>query len=434
MAAFAISRLIPGDEAQSMMTLQGINPEGPAADGEYRRLYKQLGLDKPAFYFSVVPEFYPDNINSILSPGLRNQTLSLLKQKCRSDDIRQYLAARDALVDDLKDRDSLPEDILHTLNFETGISALHNFHEAHKTSHSLISSGSWQTYISSFDQMVGNITNFYLPRLVWHGPSNQFHGWFSELVKGNLGLSAKDGRPALKKITSALGWTSVLVFFNILITLLIAVPSGLLAGYRKGGAFDRWSGVLWLALYSVPVFWLASLLIIFFTRETGSGWYRIFPVPGTWFINDTSGLSGFLYHNAGQLILPVICLVANDIAQLSKLVRDNVIQQMSQPYVLMAKAKGLSSRQVLTIHMLANALIPVITSVGGRIPASLSGALVVEVIFNIPGMGRLLFDSIRSADWNVVFGVVTVVSCFTVIFMLITDIVYALANPKIRLS
>ena len=435
LASFAISRFIPGDKAESMMALQGINPDSPVADKEYKRLYTELGLDLPTFYFSIVPEFYPDNANAIHNLKWKNQIRELLQQKCRYDDIQKFLTAKETLVSELKgSSDSLTDKLLNTVMYEPNVAALNTFVENYKNTTALTSLASWPSYITGFEQMKSNIAGCYRPKWVWHGVKNQFHRWFSGAIMGDFGISIKDGRPALQKISAALGWTSVLVFLNILLTVLIAVPSGLLAGYRAGGAFDRWSGILWLALYSVPVFWLASMLIVFFTLETGTEWYRIFPVPGTWHTAEGAGLITFLFQNAGQLALPLICLVANDIAQLSRMVRNNVVNQIFRPYVLQAKSKGLSSGEVLIKHILPNALTPVITSIGGRIPASLSGALVVEIIFNIPGMGRLLYDSIRSADWNVVFGVVVVICLFTIVFLLITDMVYALVNPRIRLS
>jgi len=134
------------------------------------------------------------------------------------------------------------------------------------------------------------------------------------------------------------------------------------------------------------------------------------------------------------LVLPIICLVANDIAYLSRLTRNNIIFQQMKGFVTMAKAKGLDDRKILTRHILPNALIPIITIIAGSIPAGLSGSLIIEVIFNIPGMGRLMFDSIYSSDWNVVFGILIIISIFTIIFLLLADLLYGWLNPKIKLA
>ena len=158
----------------------------------------------------------------------------------------------------------------------------------------------------------------------------------------------------------------------------------------------------------------------------------IFPAPGNWFFADHLSFFQTVANYSGQLILPVLCLAANDIAQLSRVVRNNVINQKSALYVKFALSKGLNSTQTLFRHILPNVMIPLITIIGARIPAGLSGALVIEVIFNIPGMGRLMFDSIFSADWNVVFGILIIISFFTITFMLITDLLYAIANPRIN--
>ena len=139
--------------------------------------------------------------------------------------------------------------------------------------------------------------------------------------------------------------------------------------------------------------------------------------------------SGKQYLN---MVLPIICMVANDIAQISTIIRNNTAEQKSKTYILMARAKGLTDRSILSKHILPNILLPLITIAGGRLASGLSGALIIEVIFNIPGMGRLMYDSILGSDWNVVFGILIVLSVVTILFLTITDILYAWANPKIQ--
>jgi len=433
LTAFVISRIVPGDIAQSVLSMQGINPESSSYPTEYMRAYTSLGLDKPNFYFSVVPDYYPENLNAIISQDTRSYIKTLLRQKYSYNEIKNFLDAKEALI---KELDTVK--VEKVVQFKTALASHTGWDDLESTALPtpedpvLARNPQWNKYSESWQILKDSRAGFYMPKFVWHGTQNQFHSWVKGIYSGNLGHSIKDGRAVSFKIRQALGWTLILVFFNMTISVLISLPAGLAAGYYNGGRFDRWSGILWLALYSVPVFWLASLLVTFFTQGSGDEWYRIFPVPGTWHTEDN--IFGFLLENGSQLILPVICLVANDIAQLSRLVRDNVINQKSKLYILMVRAKGLDDYQVMKKHILPNALIPLITAIGGKIPSSLSGALIVEVIFNIPGMGRLMFDSIRATDWNVVFGIIIIISVFTIFFMLLTDVIYAYVNPKIQFN
>jgi len=277
-----------------------------------------------------------------------------------------------------------------------------------------------------------NKSNFYYPKINWHGFDNQFHQWATNILTGNFGVSLKDGRMVGDKISGALKWTFLLIFLNIFFTTLIAVPAGLYAGYSEGSWFDKISSFFWILLYAIPVFWLASLLIVYCTSDQYGRWMDLFPVPGIWYIPEGQSFVQSLAHFSGQLVLPVICLIANDIAQLSRITRNNVIELKSKLYITYARSKGLDQWQILKNHILPNALLPLITVIGGRIPAGISGSLIIEIIFNIPGMGRLIYESIFSADWNVVFSILLVISIFTILFMLLTDIVYIAVHPKIK--
>ena len=141
-----------------------------------------------------------------------------------------------------------------------------------------------------------------------------------------------------------------------------------------------------------------------------------------------------LARNMSQLILPIICLTIGAISYLVIQVRSDLIGAMNEPYSLMAKAKGLSKRQVINRHSLPNALIPYITILTGAIPGLFTGSVIIEVIFNIPGLGRLLFDSIKELDWPVVFSILFIVAIVTSLGYLLGDIILAKLYPKLSTS
>lgn len=436
--AFFLSKFVPGDAATSMLIMQGVSLEDKDSQKDYLRQYSLLGLDKPIFYFSILPDFYPENINSIVDESIRNQTRDLLKQKAHHTDISEYLIKREKFLEaSTRDTFFVRHDSLglcSKLAFETDITSLEGIINIIPSPVVAESQNALIKVKAAFSNLKNHRAVLYFPKFFWYGADNQFHKWILNILNGNLGISMKDGRMVSEKIYTALHWTFILIFINILFTGIIAISSGLFAGYKENSYFDLISNFLWLLLYSMPVFWLASLMIVYFTSDRYGSVFNIFPTPGTWFIPEGQMLWTTIGNFAGQLVLPVICLAANDIAQLSRIVRNNVINQKSRLYVKFARAKGLSSFQTLYRHIMPNVLVPLITILGARIPAGLSGALVIEVIFNIPGMGRLMFDSVFSADWNVVFGILIVVSFFTILFMLLTDVLYALFSPGAKKS
>ncbi len=441
--AFFLSKLVPGDAAESLITLQGVLPQSSNANQVYQNNYIQLHLDKPDFYVSIQPDFYPENLNEVLSPTKRKEIKTFLQQKYGFEQVLQYFKDRDAFVN------KLPEILLDTtvsfqhrsklassrsLLFISSIDEIGNVLDSLSTLPRLLLQYEYQALNTSFDNLKNEKKVSYFPKIIWHGTNNQFHLWVSGLFTGNWGISIKDGRSVLDKIASAISWTLLLLLLNLIITILIAIPTGVLSGFKVGGYFDKVSNVFWLILYSMPVFWLASMLIIYFTSDAYGSWMDIFPPPGSWVIHEDMGFLEKAGHFSSQLVLPVICLVANDIAYLSRLTRNNIIFQKMKGFVMMAKAKGLDDRKVLLRHILPNAMIPIVTIIAGSIPAGLSGSLIIEVIFNIPGMGRLMYDSIYSADWNVVFGILIIISFCTIIFLLLADLLYGWLNPKIKLS
>jgi peptide/nickel transport system permease protein len=437
MIAFFLSKLVPGDDAEALSTLQGVLPDSRNAAAEYKRNYLKLGLDKPNFYFSLTPDFYPPNQNAIVDAVKRQQVKYFLNQKSDYKAVVMYMDTRDSfllvIADEISSTDTTRRlrEMAQKLRFNTNIDEIQSYF-------------SDSVYIGFknlrlFDELEKSASHlsasrhsWYFPSLHWHGANNQFHQRMSSFLKGDPGISVKDGRKVSEKIYYALKWTLLLLVLNVVLSVVISVPIGLYAGFRANSKFDKISNIITLFLYSIPVFWLASLLIIYFTSAQYGSWMNIFSTPGSWYVPHGQSMAESLRQYSSQLVLPIICLVANDISQLSRIVRNNVLEQKSKLYVLFAISKGLTDVKLIKNHILPNVLLPLITVIGGKVPSGLSGALLIEVIFNIPGMGRLMYDSIYSADWPVVFGILLVVGIFTIVFMLLTDIAYSLANPKIK--
>ncbi len=245
--------------------------------------------------------------------------------------------------------------------------------------------------------------------------------WLTHVVRGDLGDSFRDGRPVRVLLGEALPVTLLLSLPSLVLGYLLAIPIGLLAAARPGGLLDRIlsSGVF--VLYSLPVQWVALVLVVAASD-------RGLPIQGLR-TEGTSSASDLLLH----LVLPVACLTYGSLAVLSRHMRSSMLEQMGQDYVRTARAKGLSEAAVLLKHALPNSLLSMITLFGLTFPALASGAVIVERIFGLPGMGKLTFDAVLGRDMPVLMGAVTLAGVMTMLGLLVSDLLYGAADPRISL-
>ena len=244
----------------------------------------------------------------------------------------------------------------------------------------------------------------------------QYASWVHGIVvEHDLGTSTRYKVPVWDLMKERIPRSLVLCGWSLLIEMLIALPVGLLCAVRKDSLFDRFTVNFTLILTAMPGFWLGALLILVF-----GVWLKILPI---------SGYKGVEYY-----ILPIFALVASSIAGTIRLTKSEVLEVLNEKYVTTAYAKGLSSRTVMVKHVLRNALIIVTVQVFMSIPWLISGAVVIEKIFGIPGMGSLLLNSIVVQDFPVVQAVLLIIAILTVICNLISDIVIGILDPRIRIS
>ena len=232
-------------------------------------------------------------------------------------------------------------------------------------------------------------------------------------LHGDLGRSLQTGRPVTKEILDRLPNTAQLALAAMVIAVILGVGLGLVSGLRRGTWLDTVSMVIALFGISVPIFWLGILLILLFAVH-----FQWFPAT------STPGLRG--------LVLPAISLALLSAATLARLVRSSILEVLQQEYLITARAKGLRRAAVVLRHALPNALIPVITVIGLQFGSLLSGAVITESVFARPGLGKLVVDSIQNKDFPVVQGVILVLATVYIVINLLTDLAYALVDPRIR--
>jgi peptide/nickel transport system permease protein len=269
----------------------------------------------------------------------------------------------------------------------------------------------------------------WLPSFQWHGAHNQYHQWMSGLITFKPLTSLIDGRNAWSKILDALKWTLLLNGFAFLLAIVLGMLVGIWSGTHDGFSMERFINVLLFALFALPSFWLATLFIYFFS--TGE-WLTLFPAGGLGPYHSANSIFEKWGIIAAHLTLPVLCLALGSLAYVSRQMKQSVVHQFSQPYVLSLRAQGISEKSILRKHVIRNSLYPVITLIGGSIPGLLSGSLIIEVIFSIPGMGRLMYSSLVARDWPVVFPILMFSATITVITYILTDMVYKWADPRVK--
>jgi len=249
----------------------------------------------------------------------------------------------------------------------------------------------------------------------------QYVDWLSGIVQGNLGTSIFKQQSVASLIAQRLPITIYLGLIAFVLSIFIGIAMGVISAVRRNTWMDTTTTVLANLGVTMPVFWLGILMVYFF------GLYlNVLPIFG--FTSPFSDLGLSLK----QSIMPVICLSVFSIASIARQTRSSMLEVIRQDYIRTAWAKGLKERVIITRHALKNSLIPVVTLAGTQIRNIVGGAVLVETVFNIPGMGRLAVDGIFNQDYAVVQGVILIISVIIVATNLVVDFSYAWIDPRIR--
>ncbi len=241
----------------------------------------------------------------------------------------------------------------------------------------------------------------------------QYVKYVGDLLQGDLGTDFR-GREVLDTITQRLPVTIRLTVVAILFEVVIGIIAGVLAGIRRNGFLDNLVLVSSTVVVSVPILVLA--FVAQFALGLQLGWFPISGINEGWY----------------SFLLPGLVLAAGSLAYVARLTRTSVAENLRADYVRTARAKGLPNRTVIFRHTFRNSLIPVVTFIGADIGTLMGGAIVTETVFNLPGIGRAVFDAIRGQEGAVVVGIVTLLVFFFVFFNLVVDVLYAVLDPRIR--
>lgn len=402
----------------------------------------EKGFNKPLFYFNITTAAHPDTLHKIIQEERRITLKKLIGQHGNWEPIQQYYQQVRLLDKDLLATNKRSEALI---KMKTAIKTLYTNYKSDpieaQLAH-LISAAKDSTALE-FQPLVNTLNKKYqamhlqatpytllIPQINWYGADNQFHRWFSNFIKGNWGQSKRDSKQVIDKITARLPWTLAITIPAIFLAYILSIPIGIYTAVYKDSKLDQRLSTVLLLIYSLPLFWIGTLAVMLFTTPE----YGMKIFPSIWLAslsNDTSIWSQ-IGNNFTRLILPVICLMYGSLAFISRQLRSSMVETLQQNYIQTARAKGLSESKVIWKHAFRNALFPLITIFANVLPAAFAGSLVVEYVFNIQGMGYLLFDSIRNNDWQVVYVIIMIAAVLTIIGILLADLLYALADPRVR--
>ena len=251
----------------------------------------------------------------------------------------------------------------------------------------------------------------------------QYGLWVKNLFKGDLGDSVIYKRPVADMIAERLPRTVNIGICALIVGIPLGILFGILCAVKRGKVVDQIITFLMTVFMGMPVFWMGILGILIF-----SIWLRVLPIQG--YTPPTKDFGDFIYH----AILPVMCMSLGMSAGLSRQTRTNILDSITQDYIRTARANGLSEGSVVYKHALKNALIPVITIVGMQVRIVVGGSMLVEQLFNIPGLGTLLTTALNNRDYLIVQNCTLLISLFTVAANLLVDIAYGFVDPRIRLT
>lgn len=434
---FLLSRLLPGTYgSENIQYGEGATytkSTQQQRDKVYTAYLRHTGQDLPLFYFGVSVRATPiQNSSTITASGKLLEQLSW--QFGDPEKAKVYYNGVNSLAlllkhEDLSEQLPLLYKLQNTLNADSI-----TFYT--KAMSQKITTGQARAAAANLHQaaielvQTGSSLNFLIPSLRWNGTSNQYHQWLLSLIKGDLGKSFRDARPVSTMLWEAVGNTFWLILASMLLTIIIALELSIIM-VRKTNI--NWHRALLPGLYildSIPLFVLSLILLILFATPD---FLPLFPVFGLGYHSDQSGMWFNQVFEAGPyLVLPITCLVLANLPYLTNQIYRSLADTMQANFIITAHSKGLQESRIIRHHALRNALLPIITILSDFLPALVAGSVVIETIFAIPGIGRLLFTSVLARDFPVVLGIVLLIALVKMASHLIADICYALADPRVR--
>jgi peptide/nickel transport system permease protein len=489
--AFVISINAPGDPVERLS--KSANKEGTASEQSSstkkikQEIRKRLGLDLPVFYLSLATLADSDTLYKIDDKAHQENLLRLSRKYGNWEAVQNYYLAltsaaeatsllnvneifnsnstytieknindtsvSDTIFSSKYSKNDITEaknntnfDIIslqESYNEDIIMAKLTSLEERYAANDFLSPTKSYFTDVQkAFTDLQENATPWktYVPKITWYG-NNQYHRWLfgdggerKGVFRGDFGISYIDNQPVSDKIWKKFTVSFVFIFLSILLSYIISIPIGIYSAYKKNSTFDKASSVILFVLYSMPGFFIGTLLLYAFANPDTLVW---FPESG-WqdpsVYQEDWGLFKSMAHHWPYMVLPLITYTYSSFAFLSRIMRVGMVDVMGQDFIRTARAKGLSESKVVLKHALRNSLLPIITVFANIFPVAIGGSVIIEVIFSLPGMGLETFNAILNYDYPMIVAIFTISGFLTVIGYLVADILYAVVDPRISYS
>ena len=383
--------------------------------GLVREIKADLGLDKPIFYFSIRSNVFPDTLNQMYPSGKAVFLEQLLLEYGNPDLVRNYYLL---LEEESASNDPERSKVIGSLYSRVDASEVLSFLNDSRIDKN-------DPIRSAFDSMHRGKSYWrpIIPSLTWNGMTNQFHEWVKSVLLLDFGRSIVDNKAVSYKVERSL----INTLWITLPAFLLLLVAGILMGvtiYQSNPKLRKYQSTVLYALHAMPTFWLSLILIYLFA---GQALFNIFPAYGMGAFREGANIISRIPF----LVLPVSALFLTAIGYIALQVAKALTDEEDKLYITSLRARGLDQTQILWRHQLKNSLVPIITIYSEYLTAVFAGSLVVEVIFSIPGMGKLLYDSVLARDYNVVIGLVIFIALIKLIANLLADISYKLVNPSV---
>lgn len=471
---FVISINAPGDPVERMVSSAQAGGEmgSQTINQVEQKMFwrKKLGLDLPVFYLSLTSVSRPDTLYRIYDKGEREALDRLIDRFGNWNEIQSYYNGINDFYLSLVtfrpdtnqtkglDKNTYVE-TMNQVKFES--LALKSSYEENMIRAKFVKIKQllgtypfmarflqpFSTIESKYAAIAANSSGWknYVPRLVFY-KKNQYHRWLfgdgnwltgkdakftKGLIRGDFGTSYVTKSPISDVIMSKIGWSLMFSLLSVVFAYLVSIPIGVRSGAARGSRFDKTSSLTLFMLYSMPSFWLATLLLMTFANTDALFWFPASGVKPATGYPDGAGFFEMLKISLPYCILPLICYTYSSFAFLSRTMRVSVIEIAGQDYIRTARAKGLPEKKVVWKHIFRNSLLPIITVFANIFPAAIGGSVIIETIFTIPGMGSQSISAIYDKDYPMIIAILTISGFLTLLGFLISDILYAIVDPRI---
>ncbi|MEY5041178.1 MAG: hypothetical protein RLZZ414_720 [Bacteroidota bacterium] len=463
--AFVISVNSPADPVEQLTRAAsmegGVEDKNSAENSIKNEIRKKLGLDLPLFYMSLASWADCDTLHLIPEKKSRENLSRLVKKYGNWQNVQNYnhqliqfhnlVKTTEYTTEQLEISTDLSFLVLNLQQINQHESINQNFVEINNKIQIINNSSlqiAFQEVKKSYEYLVnhsGGIQRF-LPKLKINGLQNQYHLWLfgdigldekrgkNGVLMGDFGNSYSDNQPIIQKIGSKFFYSFILVMLSIFISYLVSIPLGIYAAYKKDQKFDRISSVLVFMLYSLPGYFVGTILLYWFANPDNFVWFPIGGVKDASIYQENWSVFQKISHQAPYFVLPLITYTYSSFAFISRMIRGSMVEVLQQDYIRTARAKGLSEKRVILVHALRNSLLPIITMIADIFPAALGGSVILETIFSIPGLGLEIYTAVISTDIPMIVAVFTLTGLLTVVGYLVSDILYAIVDPRITIK